>query len=114
MNIDNDTQEYIAVQNELEKLKQKELEVKYRIERNSKEIERNRADRTIANERYFLLKIKLQNIESGTNILKQLKLIHDNSANVGRTDLEFISTEIDKLLNLTVGYVDTYVNQKLI
>ena len=114
MNIDNDTQEDIAVQNELEKLKQEELEIKYRIERKSKEIERNRADRTIANERYFLLKIKLQNIESGADILKQLKLIHDNSANVGETDLDFISTETDELLNMTVRFVDRYVNEKLI
>ncbi len=113
-NIDNDTQEYIAVQNELEKLKQKELEVKYQIERKSKEIEQNRANRTIASERYFLLKIKLQNIESGADILKQLKRIHDNSGNVEETDLYFISTETDKLLNMTVQFVDRYVNQKLI
>jgi gas vesicle protein len=109
-----DTDECLFVQNELEELKQKESELKYRIERNLKEMERNKADRTIANERFFLLKIKLQNIESGADILKQLKFIHDNSANVKGTDLDFISAETDKLLNMTVRFVDRYVNQKLI
>jgi len=111
---DEDTEECLSVQNELEELKQKESELKYRIERNSKEMEQNRADRTIAIECYFLIKIKLQNIECGVDILKQLKFIHDNSANVGGTDLDFISVETDKLLNMTVRFVDRYVNQKLI
>lgn len=77
-------------------------------------MEYNKADRTIANERYFLLKIKLQNIEKGADILKQLKFIHDNSANVGDVDLDFISVETEKLLSMTVRFVDRYVNQKLI
>lgn len=111
---DDETEECLSIQNELEELKQKESELQYQIERNSKEMEQNKANRTIANERYFLLQIKLQNIESGANILKQLKFIHDNSANVGGTDLDFISVETDKLLNMTVRFVDRYVNQKLI
>ena len=80
---DADTEEYLSIQNELEELKQKESELKYQIERNSREMERNKADRTIAIECYFLLKIKLQNIESGKDLLKQLKFIHDNSNNIG-------------------------------
>ncbi len=111
---DDETEEYLSIQNELEELKQKESELQYQIERNSKEMEQNKANRTIANERYFLLKIKLQNIESGANILKQLKFIHKNSANVVGTNLDFINVETDKLLNMTVQFVDRYVNQKLI
>lgn len=114
INLDEHTDEYISVQNELDELKQKESELKYKIKRNSKEMEQNKANRTIANERYFLLQIKLQNIESGADILKQLKLIHCNSANVEGTDLDFISRETDKLLNMTVRFVDRYVNQELI
>lgn len=56
----------------------------------------------------------MKNIESGADILKQLKFIHDNSANVGGTNLDFIGVETDKLLNMTVRFVDRYVNQKLI
>lgn len=109
--VNDDTEERLSVKNELEELKQKEAELKYKIERNSKEMEYNKADRTIANERYFLLKIKLQNIESGADILKQLKIIHDNSSNVWGVDPNFISVETEKLLSMTVRFVDRYVNQ---
>lgn len=114
LNLDENTDEYISVQNELEELKQKESELKYRIEKNAREIERNKADRTVANERYFLLQMKLQNIEKGEAILKQLEFIHSNSTNMGGTDYNFISIESDKLLNMTVRFADIYINQKLI
>lgn len=114
LNLDENTDEYISVQNEIEELKQKESELKYRIEKNAREIERNKADRTVANERYFLLQMKLQNIEKGEAILKQLEFIHSNSTNMGGTDYDFISIESDKLLNMTVRFADIYINQKLI
>ena len=63
--------------------------------KNIREIERNKADRTVANERYFLLQMKLQNIEKGEAILKQLEFIHSNSTNMGGTDYEFIRIESD-------------------
>lgn len=52
---DDETEECLSIQNEFEELKQKESELQYQIERNSKEMEQNKANRTIANERYFLL-----------------------------------------------------------
>ncbi len=114
LNLDKNADEYISVQNELEELKQKESELKYRIGKNAREIERNKADRTVANERYFLLQMKLQNIEKGEVILKQLEFIHSNSTNIDETAYNFISIESDKLLNLTVRFLDIYINQKLI
>lgn len=110
INIDENIDEYICVQNKIEELKQKESELKYRIEKNAREFERNKADRTVANERYFLLKMKLQNIESGKDILTQLGYIHNNSNNVGGTNIEFIGIELDKLLNMTVQFIDRYVD----
>lgn len=114
LNIDEETQQYISVGNELDELKQKESELKYKIERNSRELERNKTDRTVANECYFLLKMKLQNIENGKRLLKQLESIHVNSANVGGTDLNYIDIETKKLLELTVQFADEFINQKIV
>lgn len=116
---DDGTEKCSSIRIDLEELKQKKAELKYKIERNSTEIERNKADRTIANERYFLLKIKLKNIVCGTDILKQLKVIYDNSACVRRDysgfmDVSnFMEKEIDELLDMTTQFVDRYVNQKV-
>ena len=114
LNIDEETQQYISVGNELDELKQKESELKYRIERNLRDLERNKADRTVANECYFLLKMKLQNIENGKRLLKQLESIHVNSANVDGTDLNYIDIETKKLLELTVQFADEFINQKMV
>lgn len=114
LNIDEETQQYISVGNELDGLKQKESELKYKIERNSRELERNKADRTVANECYFLLKMKLQNIENGEELLNRLELIHFNSANVDGTDLNYIDIETKKLLELTVQFADEFINQNIV
>jgi len=46
--------------------------------------------------------------------MNQLEYIHKNSANVDGTDLNFIHNETKKLLNMTVHFIDKYVNQKLL
>lgn len=45
---------------EINLLKQKEAEQKYKIENIEKDMEKNKVNRVIANECYFLLKIKLR------------------------------------------------------
>lgn len=114
LNIEDDLDEYSKIDLDINKLKQKKDEVLIRVQNIDKDIENNRADRTVATERYFLLKIKLKDVDIGTDILNQLELIHKNSANVEGTDFDFISKETDKLLNMTVRFADRYVNQKLI
>ena len=106
--------QYLPTRKELEELKQQEWKIKCKIEENSKEKEENKADRTIANEHYFLLKMKLQNIQSGKGILEQLSVIHRNSTCPEGIDIRFIDTEADKLLNMTVQFIDEYINQKSI
>lgn len=114
LNIEDDLDEYSKIDLDINKLKQKKDEVLIRLQNIDKDIENNQADRTVAIERYFLLKIKLKDVDIGTDILNQLELIHKNSANVEGTDFDFISTETDKLLNMTVRFADRYINQKLI
>ncbi len=101
--------DYIRIDREIEQLKQKEEELKYTIEENVRKMERNKADKTIAIEYYFLIKMKLKDLEAGKNIIHQLEYIHANSSNPGNPSLTFIEKETDKLLNLTVDFVDEYV-----
>ncbi len=114
LNLEDDLDEYAKVDLEIDQLKQKKDGILIRLQNVEKDIERNREDRTIAIECYFLLKIKLRDIAEAKSILNQLELIHNNSANVEGTDFNFISVETDKLLNMTVRFTDRYVNQNLI
>lgn len=67
VNPDIDFQNYNYIQNKLQKLEQEKMRIEYNKEDILKEIEQKKADRTIAIERYFLLKIKLQDIKCGKN-----------------------------------------------
>lgn len=111
VSLEEETTKYLNIDKEVERLKQKEEELKYKIDIIIKEIELNRADRTIANECYFVLKIRLQDIEAGNRILEQLEYIHKNSTNVEGTDYGFIQTETDKLLDMTVRFIDEHINK---
>lgn len=114
LSLEEDIDEYAKIDLEIDQLKQKKDGILIRLQNVEKDIEHNREDRTVAIECYFLLKIKLRDIDEAKNLLNQLELIHNNSANVGGTDFNFISVETDKLLNMTVRFTDRYVNQKLI
>jgi len=114
LNIEDDLDEYAKIDLEIDQLKQKKDGILIRLQNTEKDIEHNRGDRTIAIECYFLLKIKLKDIDEAKSILSQLEFIHNNSANVEGTDFNFINEETNKLLNMTVRFVDRYVNQKLI
>lgn len=112
MDFTSQKKEYIRIDREIEQLKQNEEELKYIIEENIRKTERNKADKTIAIECYFLIKMKLKDLEAGKSIMNQLEYIHVNSSNAGHTALEFIERETEKLLNLTVEFVDRYVSHK--
>lgn len=92
-------------------LKVRESDAELKLRQILDEIEKNRADRTIAVERYFLLKIKLQNIEQAKELLEKLDLIHKFSAFETGDDPQLIDTETKLLKEMTVDFIDKYVNQ---
>lgn len=109
----NQKKEYIRIDREIEQLKQKEEELKYIIDENIRKLEKNKPDKTVAIECYFLLKMKLKDISFGKNVLNQLEFIHKNSFDNSNLEIKFIEKEIDILLNHTVSFIDSYVNNKI-
>lgn len=88
---------------------------KYRIEIIEKDIDKHKVNRIIANECYFLLQMKLQNIDEGNDIIKQIEYIHSNSSGVvDGIKWDWIDEETKKLQNITVRFIERYVEQKII
>lgn len=88
---------------------------KYRIEIIEKDIDKYKVNRIIANECYFLLQMKLQNIDEGNDIIKQIEYIHSNSSGVvDGIKWDWIDEETKKLQNITVRFIERYVEQKII
>lgn len=110
MNVETDTDEYARIEIEIAKLKVSEAEAAQKLQHIENEIDKNRADRTIANERLNILQIKLQNIPEAVTLLSQLEYIHNHSFGLG-TELDFMDKETHKLLNITVDFIDKYVNK---
>lgn len=114
--------EDVYILGEIEELKQKESEQKYRIEKLEREIDKNKPDRKIAIERRYLLNIKLKNIEAGEDILIQLEKIHGKSYEINRNDsnspeedderVSRLTNELYKLLDMTVQFANEYVGQE--
>lgn len=92
-------------------LRVRESDAELKLRQILDEIKKNRADRTIAVERYFLLKIKLQNIEQAKELLEKLDLIHKFSAFGTGDDPQLMDTETKLLKEMTVDFIDKYVNQ---
>jgi len=111
LNIEQDINKYCLIEAEIEQLTKEETDTKYKLQRIEEKIKNNQANRTLANERYFVLQIKLKDIEMAQMLLKQLDFIHQNSVNVGGTTLDFIDEEGKKLLDMTVTFINEYVNQ---
>ena len=99
---------------EINLLRQKEAEQKYKIENIEKDIEINKVNRVIANECYFLLKIKLRDIEEAKYLIEQLNYIHENSANIENTSINWLEEAIERLQKNTISFIYRYVEQKLI
>lgn len=95
----------------IEKLKQQEESQRYKIMNIEKEIDKHKVNRIIANECYFFLKIKLQNIDEGKEIMTKLEHIHENSADVKNTSLEWLDIETEMLAEMTVHFITDYVEQ---
>lgn len=109
----NDDISHIEV--ELNKLNQKKNMQKYRIEIIDKDIDKHRVNRSAANECYFLLQMKLQNIDEGKKIIEQIEYIHKNSSGVvDGIKWDWIDGETKKLQNMTVRFIERYIEQKLI
>lgn len=79
------------------------------IDELNRNIEINTPDRKVANEYYFLLRMKLNNIEEGSRILNQLEYLHSKNYDDISLPQDFISNETDKLQELTVSFVTEYV-----
>lgn len=99
---------------EINLLRQKEAEQKYKIENIEKDIEINKVNRVIANECYFLLKIKLRDIEEAKYLIEQLNYIYENSANIENTSINWLEEAIERLQKNTISFIYRYVEQKLI
>lgn len=71
-----------------------------------------RANRRIATECYFILKIKLNNIVLSKNLLIKLSLIYD-SVNTDEEKIKFtiFDKSINELETLTKKFIDDYVNE---
>ena len=109
----NDDISHIEV--EINKLNQKKNMQKYRIEIIEKDIDKHRVNRLVANECYFLIQMKLQNIDEGKGIIKQIEYIHTNSSGVvDGIKWDWIDTETKKLQNITVRFIEKYIEQKII
>lgn len=109
----NDTISHIEA--EINMLNHKKDMQKYRIEIIEKDIDKHKVNRIIANECYFLLQMKLQNIDEGNGIIKQIEYIHSNSSGVvDGIKWDWIDKETKKLQNITVRFIERYVEQKII
>lgn len=111
LNIDQNTEAYLGIESEIEQLGQEESDTRYKLERIENEIKNIQGDRRIAVERYFVLRIKLQNIKEAQSLLEQLEYIHTNSANVNGTHLDFAKEETQKLLDITIDFINGYMAQ---
>lgn len=83
--------------------------LKYMIDECNKDIMNNVPNRIMANECYFSLCMKLKNIEEATYIIKQLEFLHNQNYDDILLPINFISTETDKLQELTICFVTNYI-----
>ena len=110
VDIENYIKKYNRIEITINKLKVRESEAELKLRQVLDEIEKNRADRTIAIERYFVLKIKLQNIIEAKELLTKLELIHNVISFKTGDDPCIMDTETKLLKDLTVEFISKYVN----
>lgn len=111
VDFENNIREYNNIDIAINVLKTRESDEKLKLRQVLDEIEKNRADRTIAVERYFLLKIKLQDIEQAKELLQKLDLIHKMLPPITNPDPFMINKETSSLKEITVDFINKYVNQ---
>lgn len=104
-----DDSEYLRVGKEIDKLKQEESEIMYKLQTLMKDKEFHKVDRSIAVELYFLLNIQLKGVKYADDILKQLELIHKNSGMGRMIDFKLIEEDTNKLMEITIEFIKKYV-----
>lgn len=110
IDINSDFNEYIKSEQKQDILKDEKLSLQYKIQDILAEIKLNVPDKTMVNKYYFIIKIKLKNIELGNNIIEQLENMHIKYSFIDGKDYNNIIKETEKLLNLTVEFIDEYIN----
>ena len=110
INIETDTNEYARIELEIEKLKVSEAEASQKLQHIEDEIDKNRVDRTIANERLNILKIRLQGIPEAAELIAKLEYIHKYSSGLG-TEFDFMDKETSQLLAITSDFTYKYINR---
>lgn len=111
LDIENDIKEYNKAEVAINMLKVRESDAELKLRQVLDEMEENRANRTIAVERYFVLKIKLQHIEQAKELLEKLDSIHKVSSSISNHDPLLMDEETKLLKEMTVDFIDKYVNK---
>lgn len=111
LDIENDIEEYNRAEIIINKLKVRESDAELKLSQVMDEIEKDRADRTIAVERYFVLKIKLQNVKEAKELLEKLESIHNVTSFETEGDLHLMDTETKLLKDFTVEFISKNVDQ---
>lgn len=110
LNIETETDQYALIDIEIGKLKEREMEAAQKLQHIDSEIDKNQVNRTIANEHFTVLKIRLKNIPEAKELLEKLEYIHGHSSGL-RAEYDFMDKETGQLLSITVDFIDKYVNQ---
>lgn len=110
LSIESETEQYLLIDTEIDKLKEKEAEAIQKLQHIENEIDKNQVNRTIAIERLNILKIRLKNIPEASALIAKLEYIHSHSFGLG-VEFDFMDKETTQLLNITMEFIDKYVNQ---
>lgn len=119
-NIDINTKfnEYQETEKYIDELKEKKEDFRYIIQDITNELELNKVDRINIDKYYSILKMKLKNIELANSIIKKLEEIHRESYGINRdndidTNKDIAATiikETEVLLDITIEFIDKYVD----
>lgn len=111
LSIESETEQYLLIDAEISKLKEKEAAAIQKLQHIENEIDKNQVNRTIAIERLNILKIRLQNIPEASALIAKLEYIHSHSFSLG-VEFDFMDKETRQLLDITIDFIDKYVNQR--
>ncbi|EGT3787223.1 hypothetical protein ES864_14360, partial [Clostridioides difficile] len=75
-------------------------------------------DKYVSTEMYFLLKIKLKNINLASDLVSKLDIIHNYSFNINEEKYRYIELkkfqeDISELINLTEKFITNYLLEEL-
>ncbi|HEK4771424.1 TPA: hypothetical protein SOL08_002075 [Clostridioides difficile] len=87
--------------------------------KNTNELEKDiEMDKYVPTEMYFLLKIKLKNINLASDLISKLDIVHNYSLNINEEkyrdiELKKIQEDISELINLTEKFITNYLLEEL-